>query len=344
MELRPYYDRPTGQIKNYLSLIEQKIASNFPHWGRGSQGVWPKGDYGKGILRADQFSILGTYGQWLIPSSGSTGSPSSATVDSWYASLLDTNGADIVNQSSYSLYQSGSACDLWTVEFSGQREGCFDFNDQDISLVKKGHSHGSVIVDPWFPRELILQYCVSSSLGVLPSSLKVSSLHAFDTLEPEIAASASRLICFFKYEKEALESLLLDCFETAEGPEEDEGSAAGFQATKCDAEVPLQAGGNDGCLEDSGPIVDQCTPRVPTVLGHMRALFSSFRRMLLGRELWPHSSLTRRNYRDGCPGDPAKAIGSELAGASLQAQEEKVSGFLFVFIHCAVEKERCSFK
>ena len=55
MELRPYYDRPTGQIKSYLSLIESKIASNFPHWGAGSQGVWPKGDYGKGILRADQF-------------------------------------------------------------------------------------------------------------------------------------------------------------------------------------------------------------------------------------------------------------------------------------------------
>ena len=67
MELRPYYDRPTGQIKSYLSLIESKIASNFPHWGRGSQGVWPKGDYGKGILSADQFSILGTFGQWLIP-------------------------------------------------------------------------------------------------------------------------------------------------------------------------------------------------------------------------------------------------------------------------------------
>ena len=162
-----------------------------------------------------------------------------------------------MNQSSYSLYQSGSACDLWTVEFSGQREGCFDFNDQDISLVKKGHSHGSVIVDPWFPRELILQYCVSSSLGVLPSSLKVPSLHAFDTLEPEIAASASRLICFFKYEKEALESLLLDCFETAEGGDEDEGSAAGFRATKCDAEAQRQFGGNDGCLKISGPIVDQ---------------------------------------------------------------------------------------
>ena len=180
----------------------------------------------------------------------------SATADSWCASLLDTNGADIVNQSSYSLYQSGSACDLWTVEFSRQREGCFDFNDQDISLVKKGHSHGSVIVDPWFPRELILQYCVSSSLGVLPSSLEVPSLHAFDTLEPEIAASASRLICFFKYEKEALESLILDCFETAEGPEEDEGSAAGFRATKSDAKEQLQFGGIDGRLEDSGPIID----------------------------------------------------------------------------------------
>jgi hypothetical protein len=557
----------------------------------------------------------------------------STTADSWCASLLDTNGADIVNQSSYSLYQGGSACDLWTVEFSGQREGCFDLNDQDISLVKKGHSYGSVIVDPWFPRELILQYWVSSSLGVLPSSLEVPSLHAFDTLEPETAASASRLICFFKYEKEALESLLLDCFETAEGGDEDEGSAAGFRATKCDgclgdsgpifddtslsgknraenseygnrrsyrrcqingtslseeeketltcglllpssevpslyifdflepevaigdstmncseykkkslllngfktaeapqkdkgtilgfrskksdakvklqssahdgslalcavvlcvdslsetigadikralcgdarsnrrrrvgstelsgeiehhfdvdvhcrnissgysrgtffiekssmdrcfesstnlfpclascslgevpplcsldilkpevnhsrmvwseheigamdsefflddfetskgpekgegsaarvratkcdAEVQLQAGGNDGCLEDSGPIVDQCTPpRVPTVLGNVRALFSSFRRRLLGRESPSYSSsLNRRNYRDGCPGDPAKAIGSELAGAGLQAQEEKVRDFILFLIFTMQSKERSSSK
>ena len=74
----------------------------------------------------------------------------------------------------------------------------------------------------------------------------------------------------------------------------------------------------------------ECTPpRVPTVLGNVRALLSSFRRRLLGRESPSHSSsLNRRNYRDGCPGDPAKAIGSELAGAGLQAQEEKVSGFL----------------
>ena len=45
--------------------------------------MWPKGDYGKGILRADQFSILGTFGQWLIPSSGSTGNPNSVSVDSF---------------------------------------------------------------------------------------------------------------------------------------------------------------------------------------------------------------------------------------------------------------------
>ena len=67
------------------------------------------------------------------------------------------------------------------------------------------------------------------------------------------------------------------------------------------------------------------------MLGNVRALLSSFRRRLLGRESSSHSSsLNRRNYRDGCPGDPAKAIGSELAGASLQAQEEKVSD---LFIH-----------
>jgi len=74
---------------------------------------------------------------------------------------------------------------------------------------------------------------------------------------------------------------------------------------------------------------------VPTVLGNVRALFSSFRRRLLGRESPSHSSsLNRRNYRDGCPGDPAKAIGIELAGASLQAQEEKVSVlFIYLFIY-----------
>ena len=76
------------------------------------------------------------------------------------------------------------------------------------------------------------------------------------------------------------------------------------------------------------------------MLGNVRALLSSFRRRLLGRESPSHSSsLNRRNYRDGCPGDPAKAIGSELAGASLQAQEEKVSGFLFYHLLCSRKRE-----
>ena len=90
----------------------------------------------------------------------------------------------------------------------------------------------------------------------------------------------------------------------------------------------------------------QCTPpRVPTVLGNVRALLSSFRRRLLGRESPSYSSsLNRRNYRDGCPGDPAKAIGSELAGAGLQAQEEKVRDFILFLIFTIQSKERSSSK
>ena len=38
----------------------------LPNWGTGYQGVWSKGEYGIGILRADQLSILGTYGVWLL--------------------------------------------------------------------------------------------------------------------------------------------------------------------------------------------------------------------------------------------------------------------------------------
>ena len=75
MELRPYYDRPTAVISDYLARIDQKVRANYPHWGYENKGVWPKGEYGKGILRADQFSLLGTYGQWLIPSSGANGNP-----------------------------------------------------------------------------------------------------------------------------------------------------------------------------------------------------------------------------------------------------------------------------
>jgi hypothetical protein len=91
MELRPYYDRPTAVISDYLGRIDTKVKSNYPHWGYENKGVWPKGEYGKGVLRADQFSILGTFGQWLVPSSGSTGSPNSVTVDGfgWAQRILD---------------------------------------------------------------------------------------------------------------------------------------------------------------------------------------------------------------------------------------------------------------
>ena len=91
MELRPYYDRPTAILADYLARIDTKIKSNCPHWGYENKGVWPKGEYGKGVLRADQFSILGTYGQWLIPSSGSSGNPNSTTVDTfgWSQRTLD---------------------------------------------------------------------------------------------------------------------------------------------------------------------------------------------------------------------------------------------------------------
>jgi len=91
MELRPYYDRPTSVISDYLMRIDQKVKANYPHWGFENKGVWPKGEYGKGVLRADQFSVLGTFGQWLVPSSGSTGAPNSVTVDGfgWAQRVLD---------------------------------------------------------------------------------------------------------------------------------------------------------------------------------------------------------------------------------------------------------------
>ena len=91
MELRPYYDRPTAVISDYLARIDQKVRANYPHWGYENKGVWPKGEYGKGILRADQFSLLGTFGQWLIPSSGANGNPTSIAVDSfgWAQRTLD---------------------------------------------------------------------------------------------------------------------------------------------------------------------------------------------------------------------------------------------------------------
>ena len=90
MEMRPYYDRPVATIDAYVTEIISAVASNFKHWGD-YKYVWPKQGYGKGVLRADQFSILGTFGQWLVPSSGSSGNPNTVTVDSfgWAQRVLD---------------------------------------------------------------------------------------------------------------------------------------------------------------------------------------------------------------------------------------------------------------
>ena len=77
-------------------MIKTKIAIEYPHWGRDSQSIWAKGDYGKGILRADHFSILGTFGQWKIPASGTTGAPNSITVDNqgWAENTLKFNALE----------------------------------------------------------------------------------------------------------------------------------------------------------------------------------------------------------------------------------------------------------
>ena len=90
MELRPYYDRPISTIDAYVTEILSAVAANFRHWGE-YKFVWPKQGYGKGVLRSDQFSILGTFGQWLVPSSGSSGNPNQVTVDSygWAQRVLD---------------------------------------------------------------------------------------------------------------------------------------------------------------------------------------------------------------------------------------------------------------
>ena len=98
--------------------------------------------------------------------------------------------------------------------------------------------------------------CFESSTDSFPrlascSSGEVPPLCSLDILKPEV--NDSRMVCF-EDEIGAIDSELF--LETSKGPEKGEGSAAGVRATKCDAEVQLQAGGNDGCLEDSGPIVD----------------------------------------------------------------------------------------
>ena len=98
--------------------------------------------------------------------------------------------------------------------------------------------------------------CFESSTDSFPrlascSSGEVPPLCSLDILKPEV--NDSRMVCF-EDEIGAIDSELF--LETSKGPEKGEGSAAGVRATKCDAEVQLQFGGNDGRLEDSGPVVD----------------------------------------------------------------------------------------
>ena len=50
MELRPYYDRPTAILADYLARIDTKIKANYPHRGYENKGVWPKGEYGLTII------------------------------------------------------------------------------------------------------------------------------------------------------------------------------------------------------------------------------------------------------------------------------------------------------
>lgn len=52
---------PGGKALANLAVKDFQVAiPSFPHWGPGNRGVWPKGEYGTGPLRADQFSILDT--------------------------------------------------------------------------------------------------------------------------------------------------------------------------------------------------------------------------------------------------------------------------------------------
>ena len=55
MELRPYYDRPTAVISDYLARIDQRCVLTTPIGAMRTRVFQAKGEYGKGILRADQF-------------------------------------------------------------------------------------------------------------------------------------------------------------------------------------------------------------------------------------------------------------------------------------------------
>ena len=56
-----------AELNEFVVLTNNhtKNTQLFPYWGNDNQGVRPKGEYGRLPLRADQFCMLDTYGQWL---------------------------------------------------------------------------------------------------------------------------------------------------------------------------------------------------------------------------------------------------------------------------------------
>ena len=85
-----YFDRPAALIADYLDQINGFIAYAYPNWGGKNRGIWAKGEYGTGGLRADHFSILDTQGVWQVPNTaiGTTGSKTSASTG-WISKALD---------------------------------------------------------------------------------------------------------------------------------------------------------------------------------------------------------------------------------------------------------------
>ena len=132
---------------------------------------------------------------------------------------------------------SGEIERYFYVDVHYRKDTSSDYSRRDTFFIEK------FSMDDSFP-------CRSScSLGEVPS------LCSLDILKPEV--NHSRMLCF-EDEKRVMDSGLF--FEEAEEPEKGERSAAGFRATKCDAEEQLQFRGNDGRLEDSGPNVDRTSP------------------------------------------------------------------------------------
>jgi len=92
MQWKVYFDRPQATILDYLDQVDGFIAYAYPNWGSSNRGVWAKGEFGRGTLRADHFSILDTQGVWSVPNSAiGTSGTLSATSSSkgWIDKCLD---------------------------------------------------------------------------------------------------------------------------------------------------------------------------------------------------------------------------------------------------------------